>query len=105
TLRPVAIMINHRTFSAPEAVTYALQQEQRAVVVGSRSSGGANMMDDAASLPSGFRLGVPIHRPIGRLTGTNWEGIGVQPDEVTSGDATLWRAWEIVRQRLADAGS
>lgn len=105
TSRPMAIIINRRTFSAPEAVAYALQQEQRAIVVGSRSGGGANMVDEAAPLPFGFRLGIPNRRPIGRLTGANWEGTGVQPDIEAPGDAALWRAWEIVRQHLGDAGS
>lgn len=100
--KPLAIMIGRRTFSAPEAVAYALQQEQRATVVGSRSGGGANMVDDAAPLPFGFRLGIPNRRPLGRITGSNWEGVGVQPDIETSGDAALWRAWEVVRQALID---
>lgn len=101
--RPLTIMINHRTFSAPEAVAYALQQEKRAIVVGSRSGGGANMIDAAVALPSNFKLGIPAHRPVSRATDSNWEGVGVQPDIGTSGDAALWRAWEIVRQRLGNA--
>lgn len=105
TRRPMAIMINHRTFSAPEAVAYALRQEQRATVVGSRSSGGANMIDDAEALPSGFSLGIPNRRPIGRVTGANWEGIGVQPDVETPADAALWRAWEVVRNALNEGGA
>jgi hypothetical protein len=105
TRRPLVIMINRGTFSAPEAVAYALQQERRAIVVGSRSAGGANMIDDAMSLPSGFKLGIPNRRPIGRITGANWEGVGVQPDVETPGDAALWRAWEVVRHTLANAGA
>lgn len=102
TGRPLAILIDRRTFSAPEAVAYALQQERRAVVVGSRSAGGANMTDDALPLPAGFRIGIPNRRPVGRLTGTNWEGVGVQPDEIVPGDGALWRAWEMIRLRLAE---
>lgn len=105
TRRPMAVMIGRRTFSAPEAVAYALQQEQRATVVGSRSGGGANMVDEAAPLPFGFRLGIPNRRPVGRITGSNWEGVGVQPDVEAPDDAALWQAWEVVRQRLGDADS
>ena len=102
TRRPMTIMTGRRTFSAPEAVAYALQQEQRAIVVGSPSAGGANMIDEAAPLPLGFRVGIPNRRPVGRITGSNWEGLGVQPDVEAPGDAALWQAWETVRQALND---
>ncbi len=105
THKPVVIMIGRRTFSAPEAVAYALQQEQRAIVVGSPSAGGANMIDEAAPLPLGFRVGIPNRRPVGRITGSNWEGLGVQPDVEAPGDAALWQAWETVRQALNDTNA
>ena len=44
-------------------------------------------------------------RPIGRVTGANWEGIGVQPDVETPADAALWRAWEVVRNALNEGGA
>jgi hypothetical protein len=101
--RPLVILINQRTFSAPEAVAYALQQEQRAVIVGGRSGGGANITDAAIQVAPHFNVGIPNRRPISRITNTNWEGVGVLPDIETSDADSLREGCEIVRRKLLDA--
>jgi carboxyl-terminal processing protease len=102
--RPLVVMINQRTFSAPEAVSYALQQDKRAVVIGSRSGGGANIIDEPMLVAPRFKLGVPTSRPVGRVTNSNWEGVGVRPDVAAPGDGALWQAWELIRRRLGGVG-
>ncbi|HEU4410313.1 MAG TPA: S41 family peptidase, partial [Polyangiaceae bacterium] len=78
--RPLAVLLDRRSFSAAEAVAYVLQAEGRARVVGEPTGGGAHLTTKERDLPQGFRLGVPDEMPIHPRTGANWEGKGVSPD-------------------------
>ncbi len=78
--RPLAIIVDKSTFSAPEAVAYSLQAQGRAVVFGSPSGGGAHMLGDAVPLTGGWHIVIPETRPYSPHTGSNWEGTGVIPD-------------------------
>lgn len=79
TERPLAILINGRSFSASEAVAFGLASSGRATTVGARSAGGAHMTDAATPLPCGFRAWIPNRRPFDPRTRTNWERTGVVP--------------------------
>ena len=78
--RPLAILIDKGTFSAPEAVAYGLQSAGRAVVVGETSGGGAHMMGEGVEIAGAYMLYTPIMRPVSPATGANWESVGVRPD-------------------------
>ncbi|MEL6791428.1 MAG: S41 family peptidase [Pseudomonadota bacterium] len=80
TERPVAVLTNGDTFSAPESVAFALQTTGRATVVGEISGGGAHLLDDGIDLLTGFILYTPTKRPISVATGKNWETTGIRPD-------------------------
>jgi carboxyl-terminal processing protease len=92
TQRPLAVLIDDRSFSAPEAVAFVLATSGRAVVIGSRSAGGAHMIEKASPLPCGFRAWIPTRRPFHATTGGNWEGTGVAPDVDAAGEAVLGTA-------------
>ncbi len=77
---PMAVLIDERTFSAPEAMAYQLQAEGRSIIMGARSGGGANPLDKPHELNEHFQIWVPEIRPISLKTQTNWEGVGVIPD-------------------------
>lgn len=90
--RPLAILIDHRSFSASEAVAYVLQAEGRAFVIGEATAGGAHITTGSRPLPHGFSLDVPDLAPIQPRTGVNWEGKGVTPNAATTGLGALDRA-------------
>lgn len=98
TAKPLVVLIDERTFSASEAVAFTLQATGRATIVGQPSGGGAHMLDDGAALGTGFTLYTPSARPLHVASGTNWEGGGVQPDRLASGDAAIAAALEIIAQ-------
>ncbi len=88
--RPMAVLVNEDTFSAPEAVAYVLQVSGRATIIGQPSGGGAHMLDEGEDLTTDFTLYTPTSRPISTLTGENWEGSGVIPDILApSSDAVV----------------
>lgn len=106
TERPLAIIVDKSTFSAPEAVAYSLQAQGRAVVFGSPSGGGAHMLGDAVPLTGGWHIVIPETRPYSPHTGRNWEGTGVIPDIEASKESAIetaqkWIAGELESKRAA----
>lgn len=79
-LVPLYVLTSSKTFSAGEHLAYDLQQAGRATVVGEASGGGANPGAFRTVHPH-FRLWVSLARSVSPVTGGNWEGKGVQPDE------------------------
>jgi hypothetical protein len=77
--KPVYVLTSNGTFSAAEEFTYNLKCLGRATVVGRRTGGGAH---PGGTLPigDGFAVWVPMGRAVNPITGTNWEGEGVEPD-------------------------
>jgi C-terminal processing protease CtpA/Prc len=76
---PLYLLTSHRTFSAAEECTYNLQQLKRALVVGERTRGGAHA-GLRYPIHAHFEAFIPNRRAINPISGTNWEGVGVQPD-------------------------
>ena len=96
---PLYILTSRRTFSAAEAFSYSLQALNRATVVGEITGGGAHPTVDIPVTPDLVAV-VPVARSINPVTGTDWEGVGVQPDiRVPAGDA-LDRALGEARKRI-----
>jgi hypothetical protein len=77
--RPVFVLTSDFTFSGGEEFAYNLKALKRAVLVGETTRGGAHPTD-VVPLSAAFELTVPIARSINPVTGTNWEGVGVEPD-------------------------
>jgi hypothetical protein len=87
TEKPLYILTSKRTFSAAEEFSYNLKHLDRAVIVGEQTGGGAHPIT-VRRLTDKFVLRLPIARAINPVTGTNWEGTGVQPDrDVAAGEA------------------
>jgi hypothetical protein len=84
---PVYVLIGGHTFSGGEELAYDIQTLKLGTLVGETTGGGAN---PGQSVPIGH--GVMAFIPTGRaespVTGSNWEGRGVQPDlQVPDADA------------------
>ena len=77
---PVFVLTSGRTFSAAEEFTYNLKNLKRATLVGETTGGGAHPVDlyRVKKYPVSVRL--PFGRAVNPITGTNWEGTGVEPD-------------------------
>jgi len=77
---PVFVLTSSRTFSAAEEFTYNLKNLKRATLVGETTGGGAHPVDlyRVKGYPVSMRL--PFGRAINPISGTNWEGTGVEPD-------------------------
>jgi hypothetical protein len=103
--RPLFVLTSGRTFSGAEELAYDLQTTKRARIVGEVTGGGANPNEDF-DLGDGFVAYIPNGAAVNPITGTNWEGAGVQPDvkidAVKALDATRRLALEAVLTQAAD---
>ncbi|MGP8297068.1 S41 family peptidase [Streptomyces inhibens] len=98
--RPVYVLTSATTFSGGEDVAYTLQAYGRAEVVGETTRGGAHPTN-RHPVTEHITVTVPTARTINAVTGTNWEGVGVQPDRAVAADKALDVAYEEAIRRLA----
>ncbi|MGW7487282.1 S41 family peptidase [Streptomyces sp. NPDC054786] len=96
--RPLYVLTSATTFSGGEDVAYTLQAHGRAEVIGEVTGGGAH---PTARHPvtEHITVTVPTARTVNSVTGTNWEGVGVQPDRAVPADKALETAYGEARER------
>ncbi|MEW1862514.1 S41 family peptidase [Streptomyces sp. NPDC088194] len=97
--KPLYILTSDRTFSGAEELTYDLQQLGRAVVVGERTGGGAHPREGWTVHPH-LEATIPVGRAVNPVSGTNWEGTGIQPDVPCAAADALDRAHALALTRL-----
>ncbi len=100
TDRPLVILVDRHTFSAPEAIAYILQSVDRATIIGERTGGGAHMLGEGVDVFGGYKLHTPETRPLSTKTGANWEVVGVTPDIETTSTQALSFALKSIRDSL-----
>ncbi|MFJ8062319.1 S41 family peptidase [Streptomyces sp. NPDC096142] len=98
--KPLYVLSSATTFSAAEELAYDLQQLGRATVVGERTRGGAHPCEGWTVHPH-LEVTVPVGRAVNPVSGTNWEGTGVQPDIPCTAPDALTRAHALALARLA----
>ncbi|MFD4322791.1 S41 family peptidase [Streptomyces sp. NPDC058548] len=98
--KPLYVLSSDSTFSAAEELAYNLQQLGRAVVVGERTRGGAHPCKGWTVHPH-LEVTVPMGRAINPVSGTNWEGTGVQPDIACAAVDALDQAHTLALTQLA----
>lgn len=89
--RPVVVLTSAATFSGGEDLAFTLQERGRATVVGEVTRGGAHPREAFAVHPH-LEVTVPVARSVSPISGTNWEGVGVQPDIAVAAEEALDRA-------------
>jgi retinol-binding protein 3 len=98
---PLYILTSGYTFSAAEEFTYNMRNLERATIVGETTGGGAHPVDMMRYPELGVRMSLPFGRAVNPITGTNWEGTGVEPHlQVPAPDAlqvAYTKALETVR--------
>lgn len=77
---PLYVLTSRHTVSGGEMFAYVLKNRKRATIVGEKTRGAAHYthLFPLQDLP--FTVAVPVGTAIDPVTGTNWEGTGVEPD-------------------------
>jgi len=103
---PIFVLTSGRTFSAAEEFTYNLKNLERATIVGETTRGGAHPVTGRVFQLDGFAVGVsiPYGRAVNPITGTNWEGTGIEPHIACSAEDALETAVREATRILAGRG-
>ena len=88
----IYVLNSSRTFSGAEEFTYNLKNLERATIIGETTGGGAHSVSMHLFPNLNFGVRVPFGRAINPITGTNWEGTGVEPHIQVPRDQALDRA-------------
>ena len=92
---PVAILINQNTASSAEVVAGALQDRNRAVLVGTNTFGKGSVQE-SLKLANGSSIEITVGRlrtPLGKFI----EGVGIKPDLVAGESQSLPKAIELIK--------
>jgi len=93
---PLYVLISGATGSAGEAFPYHLRALERATLIGETTYGAGNP-GDTFYLEEGYSIFISTGSARNPITGTNWEGIGVEPhvavDASTALDEALMRIY------------
>jgi len=100
--RPVYVLTSGTTFSGGEEIAYNLKTQKRATLIGETTRGGAHPTDWYPLTPH-ITVTIPNSRSISPVTGTNWEGVGVEPDVAVSADEAFDVAYRDARDKIAGA--
>lgn len=98
--KPLYVLIDHKAASAGEEFAYSVRQFGLGTLIGQPTAGGANNNRFVPVAP-GFMLSVSYGRPKHPVTGSNWEGVGVQPNVEVPADQALERAQALAKEALA----
>ncbi len=98
------ILTSHFTFSAAEEFTYNMKNLKRATIVGETTGGGAHPVSFVAWPELSMSLSVPFGRAVNPVTGTNWEGTGIEPDIQVPEAEALEVAHLHALRKLAESG-
>jgi len=102
----VYVLISFDTFSAGEALAYHLKHSGRATLVGARTPGGAHDEEFHNCRNLNIRIKVPCRMAVSPFTGTNWEGVGVEPDidvpSYEAFDVAYLKAVKGLKARISD---
>ncbi|ASK29212.1 hypothetical protein CEY12_03430 [Chryseobacterium sp. T16E-39] len=81
--KKVYILTSKYSFSAAEGLAYFLKAYQLAQVIGENTGGAANPVDEFI-IANKYLLVVPVGKITAKITGGNWEHVGVSPDIKTT---------------------
>jgi hypothetical protein len=102
--KPVWVLTSAKTFSGGEALSFDLQEHQRATIVGERTRGGAHPRD-SVKVDTHLELALPVARSVSPISGGNWEGTGVEPDVPTTAAEALDEAHRRALESVLTLGS
>lgn len=102
--KPVYVLASRETASGAEEFAYDLQQLKRATIAGERTWGGANP-GMPFPIDTHFSVYVPTGTAVNPISGTNWEGTGVQPDVKVEPANALEAARRMALEKLITTAS
>jgi len=98
------ILVGPNTFSAAEGFAYDLQHYGRAIIVGTKTKGGAHAANPFI-INDYFVVDLPFAKPVNPVTKSNWEGTGVIPDIKCQANDALKKAQNVITEKIISNNS
>lgn len=102
--KPIYVLTSASTFSGAEEFCYNLKTRGRATLVGERTRGGAHP-GSSYRVDTHLKAAVPSGRAVNPVTGTNWEGTGVEPDIELPADRAFDAAYGLALDHVLSLGA
>ncbi|MBA7521366.1 hypothetical protein ES705_13473 [subsurface metagenome] len=103
---PLYVLTSRHTISGGEMFAYVLKNRKRATIIGEKTRGAAHRTHLFSLQSAKIDIAIPVGTTIDPVTGTDWEGKGVEPDiAVSSGmamDVAYKKALEEIMQGDVD---
>jgi len=96
------ILTSSYTFSGAEEFTYNMKNLKRATIIGETTGGGAHPVAGFGYPKYKVIVRVPFGRAQNPISGTNWEGKGIEPDIAVPRDEALDRAYIEAMKKIRD---
>jgi len=98
----VYVLTSNRTFSGAEEFSYNMKNLERGTLVGETTGGGAHPVTYVLFPDLNVRLKLPFGRAVNPISGTNWEGVGVEPDVEVQAEMALDTAHLIALKKIRE---
>jgi hypothetical protein len=96
------VLTSSYTFSGAEEFTYNLKNLERATIIGETTGGGAHPIKYRCFPSLNCGMTVPYARAVNPISGTNWEGTGIEPHIAVPQEQALDRAYLEALTRLRE---
>lgn len=97
--KPLYVLVSERTGAAAEGFAYDLQQYKRATVIGAPTLGDAQVRT-APPISRHLLASIAVTRAVNKISRSNWESVGVQPDRMIAPADALNEAIKLATARL-----
>ncbi len=96
------VLTSSYTFSGAEEFTYNLKNLERATIVGETTGGGAHPVKQKLFPSLNAEMRIPYARAVNPISGTNWEGTGVEPHVAVPKADALDTAYILALEKLRE---
>lgn len=83
------VLTSQYTFSGAEEFTYNMKNMARGTIIGETTGGGAHPVTRRGFANLNIGMSLPFGRAINPISGTNWEGTGIEPHIAVPADDAL----------------
>ena len=97
------ILTDTYTGSAAEEFTHNMKALDRAVIIGETTAGSGHNVDIEV-IQKIFVMHLPVRRPVNPITGTGWEGTGIEPHITVPGKQALDKAYLTALEKIIGKG-
>jgi hypothetical protein len=95
------ILVDGYTGSGAEEFTHNMKALDRAMIVGETTAGSGHNVDIEV-IQKNFVMHLPVRRPVNPITGTGWEGTGVEPHISVPGKQALDKAYLMALKKIIE---